>query len=124
MNKEKVMGLGQRVYMIKMDTRDEIIKQSLKQLCDLDKDYTLLEMCVAGEKLMKKEKNLYPNLDYYDAPVYYKLGIPIELYTPIFFSARTVGLCTHLMEQHGKNRIYKPRMKHIGKLAPETTARF
>ncbi|HLS61452.1 MAG TPA: citrate synthase [Virgibacillus sp.] len=123
-NKEKVMGFGHRVYMRKMDPRAEIMKQSLKQLCDLDKDYTLLEMCVAGEKLMKKEKNLYPNLDYYAAPVYYKLGIPIELYTPIFFSARTVGLCTHVMEQHGNNRIFRPRVKYIGERSPETTGRL
>lgn len=123
-NKEKVMGFGHRVYMRKMDPRAEIMKQSLRQLSDLDNDYTLLEMCEAGEKVMKEEKDLYPNLDYYAAPVYYKLGIPIELYTPIFFSARTVGLCAHVMEQHENNRIFRPRVKYIGERSQETTGRL
>lgn len=123
-NKEKVMGFGHRVYMKKMDPRAEIMKQSLQQLCELDHDYTLLEMCEAGERIVKREKNLYPNLDYYAAPVYYKLGIPIELYTPVFFSARTVGLCTHVMEQHGNNRIFRPRVKYTGERSEETTGRL
>lgn len=122
--KEKIMGFGHRVYMRKMDPRAEIMKQSLQQLCDLDRDYTLLEMCEAGEKVMREKKNLYPNLDYYAAPVYYKLGIPIELYTPIFFSARTVGLCAHVMEQHANNRIFRPRVKYVGERSPETTGRL
>lgn len=113
--KEKVMGFGHRVYMKKMDPRAFITKEALKQLCDKDGDYLLLEMCEAGEKIMEKEKGLYPNLDYYAAPVYWKLGIPIPLYTPIFFSARTAGLVAHVMEQHSKNRIFRPRVHYIGK---------
>lgn len=114
-NKEKIMGFGHRVYMKKMDPRALITKEALKKLCEKDNDYTLLEMCEAGEKVMKKEKGLYPNLDYYAAPVYWKLGIPISLYTPIFFSARTAGLAAHIIEQHSNNRIFRPRVKYIGK---------
>lgn len=113
--KEKVMGFGHRVYMNKMDPRALMMKESLKQLCEKNGDFLLLEMCEAGEELMKREKGLYPNLDYYAAPVYWLLGIPIQLYTPIFFSARTVGLSAHVIEQHQHNRIFRPRVHYIGK---------
>lgn len=113
-NKEKIMGFGHRVYMKKMDPRALIMKEALKELCALKGDYLLYEMCEAGEKLMEREKGLYPNLDYYAAPVYWKLGIPIPLYTPIFFSSRTIGLCAHVIEQHENNRLFRPRVRYIG----------
>jgi citrate synthase len=112
--KEKIMGFGHRVYMNKIDPRALIMKESLKQLCEIKGDYTLLEMCEVGERVMEREKGLYPNLDYYAAPVYFMLGIPIPLYTPIFFSARTAGLCAHIMEQHNKNRLFRPRVNYTG----------
>lgn len=112
--KEKIMGFGHRVYMNKMDPRALIMKESLKNLCEKKGDSLLLEMCEAGEEIMKQEKGLYPNLDYYAAPVYWMLGIPIQLYTPIFFSARTVGLCAHVIEQHQNNRLFRPRVNYIG----------
>lgn len=113
-NKEKIMGFGHRVYMKKIDPRALMMKEALKQLCDVKGDYTLYEMCEAGEKIMEKEKGIYPNLDYYAAPVYWMLGIPIQLYTPIFFSSRTVGLCAHVIEQHANNRLFRPRVNYIG----------
>lgn len=113
-NKEKVMGFGHRVYMHRMDPRASIMKESLAQLCDLKGDMRLLEMCEAGEKLMEREKGLFPNLDYYAAPVYWMLGIPVPLYTPIFFSARAAGLSAHVIEQHDNNRLYRPRVLYTG----------
>ncbi|MGE7121572.1 citrate synthase [Peribacillus sp. NPDC046944] len=113
-NKEKIMGFGHRVYMKKMDPRALIMKKALKQLCDNKGDDLLYRMCEAGEEVMVREKGLYPNLDYYAAPVYYMLGLPIEIYTPIFFSARTVGLCAHVVEQHANNRLFRPRVNYIG----------
>ncbi|MFJ7755947.1 citrate synthase [Peribacillus muralis] len=113
-NKEKIMGFGHRVYMKKMDPRALIMKQALKQLCDAKGDDRLYKMCEAGEVIMEREKGLYPNLDYYAAPVYYMLGLPISIYTPIFFSARTVGLCAHVIEQHASNRLFRPRVNYIG----------
>ncbi len=112
--KEKIMGFGHRVYMKKMDPRALMMKEALKELCDLNGDYTLYEMGEAGERIMEREKGIYPNLDYYAAPVYWLLGIPIPLYTPIFFSARTVGLCAHVIEQHANNRLFRPRVHYIG----------
>lgn len=114
LNKEKIMGFGHRVYMKKMDPRALMMKEALKLLSDINGDDLLLQMCEAGEKIMEREKGLYPNLDYYAAPVYWMLGIEIPLYTPIFFSSRTVGLCAHVMEQHANNRLYRPRVHYKG----------
>lgn len=113
-NKEKIMGFGHRVYMKKIDPRALMMKEALKELCQLKGDDSLYEMCEAGERIMEREKGLYPNLDYYAAPVYWMLGIPIPLYTPIFFAARTVGLCAHIIEQHDNNRLFRPRVDYIG----------
>lgn len=113
-NKEKIMGFGHRVYMKKMDPRALIMKQALRKLCDEKGDDLLYRMCEAGEIIMEQEKGLYPNLDYYAAPVYYMLGLPIELYTPIFFSSRTAGLCAHVIEQHENNRLFRPRVNYTG----------
>lgn len=112
--KEKIMGFGHRVYMKKVDPRALIMKKALKHLCDARGDDLLYRMCEAGEAVMENRKGLYPNLDYYAAPVYYMLGIPIDLYTPIFFSARTVGLCAHVVEQHENNRLFRPRVRYVG----------
>ena len=71
-------------------------------------------MCDIGERVMQREKGLYPNLDYYAAPVYYLLGIPIDLYTPIFLASRTAGISAHVMEQHNNNRLFRPRVNYLG----------
>ncbi|MBN8235697.1 citrate synthase [Halobacillus kuroshimensis] len=112
--KEKVMGFGHRVYMRKMDPRASLMKEALRKLAAVKNREDLLECCEAGEELMKEEKGLYPNLDYYAAPVYYLLGIPIDLYTPIFFSARTLGICAHVAEQYTDNKLFRPRVHYTG----------
>lgn len=112
--KERIMGFGHRVYMRKMDPRAMLMKEALKKLSDLNGNHDLYEMCDRGESIMHQEKGLYPNLDYYAAPVYYLLGIPIDLYTPIFFAARASGLGAHVMEQHENNRLFRPRVKYTG----------
>ncbi|MFG6150237.1 citrate synthase [Halobacillus sp. B23F22_1] len=113
-NKEKVMGFGHRVYMKKMDPRAALMKEALRELAAERKRDDLFGMCEAGEQLMKEEKGLYPNLDYYAAPVYYLLGIPIDLYTPIFFAARTLGICAHVAEQYSNNKLFRPRVIYTG----------
>lgn len=113
-NKEKVMGFGHRVYMKKMDPRAALMKKALRELAAEKNREDLYEMCDAGEQLVKEEKGLYPNLDYYAAPVYYLLGIPIDLYTPIFFASRTLGLCAHVSEQYANNKLFRPRVLYTG----------
>jgi citrate synthase len=113
-NKERIMGFGHRVYMKKMDPRAQLMKEALLELIHKKGNQELYDMCVIGEEVMKREKGLYPNLDYYAAPVYYLLGIPIDLYTPIFLAARTIGICTHIIEQHENNRLFRPRVEYRG----------
>ncbi|GAK03796.1 2-methylcitrate synthase [Geomicrobium sp. JCM 19037] len=113
-NKERIMGFGHRVYMKKMDPRATLMKKALKRLAKERGREDLVEMCQRGEDILREEKGLYPNLDYYAAPVYYLLNIPIPLYTPVFFAARAVGLGAHVIEQHDNNRLYRPRVKYTG----------
>ncbi|WP_260681969.1 citrate synthase [Alkalicoccobacillus porphyridii] len=112
--KEKIMGFGHRVYAKKMDPRALIMKRALMDLSEHQGNDSFLRMCEAGEALMEREKGLYPNLDYYAAPVYYMLGIPISLYTPIFFCSRLAGLTAHIIEQHEANRLFRPRVHYTG----------
>nr|WP_309100172.1 citrate synthase [Fredinandcohnia onubensis] len=113
-NKERIMGFGHRVYMNKIDPRALLMKEALLELIEEKGHRELYDMCVIGEEIMQQEKGLYPNLDYYAAPVYYLLGIPIDLYTPVFLAARTIGVCTHVIEQHDNNRLFRPRVEYIG----------
>lgn len=115
--KERIMGFGHRVYMRRMDPRAQLLKETLAQLVTERGDpegEKLLRMCQRGEDVMRSEKGLFPNLDYYAAPVYWVLGIPIDLYTPIFFAARTAGLVAHVVEQHAHNRLFRPRVLYTG----------
>jgi citrate synthase len=90
------------------------MKEALAELAAEKNAMELYDRCVVGEQVMKREKNLYPNLDYYAAPVFYLLGIPIDLFTPVFLAARTIGISAHVMEQHGNNRLFRPRVHYNG----------
>ncbi|SHE42625.1 citrate synthase [Seinonella peptonophila] len=114
MRRERVMGFGHRVYMRKADPRAVLLKQSLAELSKEKKRKDLYDLCIYGEQIMKQEKNLYPNLDYYAAPIFHLLGLPTPLFTPIFFASRTAGLCAHVIEQQQKNRLFRPRVRYIG----------
>ncbi len=112
--KERIMGFGHRVYMRKPDPRALLMKEALSKLAPACQQQELYDMCVRGENVMRTEKGLHPNLDYYAAPVYYLLGIPIEMFTPVFLAARTVGISAHVMEQHANNRLFRPRVRYTG----------
>lgn len=112
--KERIMGFGHRVYMKKADPRALLMKEALAELAIDKNQQDLYNMCVLGEEVMKREKNLHPNLDYYAAPVYYLLGIPIDLFTPVFLAARTIGISAHVIEQHDNNRLFRPRVQYTG----------
>jgi citrate synthase len=112
--KERMMGFGHRVYMRKADPRAMLMKEALAQLAREKNREDLYNMCVIGEEVMYREKKLFPNLDYYAAPVYYLLGIPIDLFTPVFLAARTIGIAAHVIEQHANNRLFRPRVLYTG----------
>ena len=66
------------------------------------------------EELMAERKGLIPNVDFYSASVYTALGIPTDLFTPIFAASRIAGWCAHVLEQYENNRIYRPRARYVG----------
>ena len=71
------------------------------------------------EALVKGEKKLYPNVDFYSASMFYALGIPIDLYTPIFAVSRISGWTAHVLEQYANNRLIRPRTDYIGPAYPQ-----
>jgi citrate synthase len=112
--KEKVMGIGHRVYK-NGDPRAAILRKISQQLTKKAGHPELYEMSILIDDTMQKEKGLMPNVDFYSATVYYSMGIPIDIYTPIFAVSRIAGWIAHAMEQYANNRIYRPRGKWTGK---------
>lgn len=112
--KEKVMGIGHRVYK-NGDPRAAILRKISDKLTAEIGKHHLYEMSILIDDTMYKEKGLMPNVDFYSATVYYSMGIPIDLYTPIFAVSRIAGWCAHAFEQYANNRIYRPRGKWVGK---------
>ena len=111
--KRKVMGFGHRVYK-EGDPRAAILKRMSRELTAETGHPELYEMSAAIEEIMQERKGLIPNVDFYSATVYYSLGIPIDLFTPIFAASRVAGWCAHILEQYSNNRIYRPRGKYVG----------
>ncbi len=111
--KKKIMGFGHRVYKIQ-DSRAPILKAMLKEFGKKTGNTKWIEISEIVERAMKEEKNLFPNVDFPCATLYYELGLPIELYTPIFAAARTAGWCAHAIEQLDNNRLIRPACEYIG----------
>jgi citrate synthase len=111
--KEKVMGIGHRVYK-DGDPRAAILRKFSKQLTAKMGKPELYEMSALIDDTMQKEKGLMPNVDFYSATVYHAMGIPTDIFTPIFAVSRVAGWIAHCMEQYEKNRIYRPRGKWQG----------
>ena len=114
--KQKIMGFGHREYKVK-DPRAVILQQLAEQLFDQfghDPTYDLARKleAVAAERL--GPKGIYPNVDFYSGLVYRKLGIPEDLFTPIFAIARVAGWLAHWKEQIGATRIYRPSQIYTG----------
>jgi citrate synthase len=66
------------------------------------------------EAMMRRDKGLYCNVDFYSASTYYAMGIPLDLFTPIFAVSRISGWCAHILEQHADNRLIRPRAEYVG----------
>lgn len=112
-NKEKIMGIGHRVYKT-LDPRARILHRLLDGLSDEKGDRRWLEMSDAIAEAVRDAKGLNPNVDFYSASVYYLLGIERDLYTPIFAMSRMAGWTAHLLEQWGDNRLIRPRAEYVG----------
>jgi len=113
-NKEKVMGFGHRVYK-NGDPRAKILRTMSEQITKMKGEAKWYEMSTLIDETVQKEKGLLPNVDFYSATVYYSMGIPLDLFTPIFAVSRVSGWLAHIYEQLQNNRIYRPRGKWTGK---------
>ncbi|MBI2604652.1 MAG: citrate synthase [Deltaproteobacteria bacterium] len=113
-DKAKVMGIGHRVYK-NGDPRAKILRKMSEELCAMTNQKHFYEMSARIDDMMFEKKGLMPNVDFYSATVYYCMGIPIDLYTPIFAVSRVSGWIAHILEQYSQNRIYRPRGRYLGK---------
>jgi len=109
----RVAGFGHRVYNVK-DPRAKILGDRSEELGEAAGDRKWYEMSVAIEEYMAEEKGLAPNVDFYSATTYYQMGIPIDVYTPIFAVSRVGGWAAHVMEQFEDNRLIRPRARYVG----------
>jgi 2-methylcitrate synthase len=112
-NKEKIMGFGHRVYKTS-DPRSPIIQGLSNKLAEQHGDKTYYNISERIQEIMWQEKKLFPNLDFYSASAYYFMGIPIELYTPIFICSRITGWAAHIMEQREHNALIRPSSEYNG----------
>ena len=118
--KEKIPGFGHRVYHTE-DPRATHLRQMSRELGKRAGNTAWYDMSQRIETLVKTEKKLNPNVDFYSASTYYTLGIPIDLYTPIFAVSRMAGWTAHILEQYANNRLIRPRADYTG---PDYPQRF
>ncbi len=115
-NKDKIMGFGHRVYKVK-DPRATILQRLAEQLFEnFGRDY-YYDIAVKLEEVVEEKlghKGIYANVDFYSGVVYRKMGIPIDLFTPVFAIARVAGWLAHWKEQLEANRIYRPTQIYTG----------
>src|SRR4051812_42576780 len=117
--KIKIPGFGHRVYHTE-DPRATHLRRMSKELGERIGNTRWFEMSQRIEALVKAEKKLNPNVDFYSASTYYTLGIPIDLFTPIFAVSRISGWTAHCLEQYANNRLIRPRTDYIGPQYPQT----
>jgi citrate synthase len=116
--KEKIPGFGHRVYRTE-DPRATHLRQMSKELTAKAGQPGWYAMSERIERAVKAEKKLNPNVDFYSASTYYALGIPIELFTPIFAVSRVSGWTAHVLEQYANNRLIRPRAEYTGPPYPQ-----
>lgn len=111
--KRKMMGFGHAVYKTE-DPRATHLRQFSKELGEASGETKWYEMSRQVEQVMQREKGLYPNVDFFSASTYYVMGIPLDLYTPIFAVSRISGWTGHVLEQYADNKLIRPRAEYIG----------
>ncbi|HEX8898715.1 MAG TPA: citrate synthase [Chthoniobacterales bacterium] len=111
--KKKIMGIGHRVYKT-LDPRAPHLRAMAVKLSGKLGEPKWIKMSERIAELMKEKKNLNANVDFYSATVYYSLGIPTDLFTPVFAIARCSGWCAQVLEQLEDNRLYRPLSEYVG----------
>ena len=117
--KKKVMGIGHRVYKT-LDPRAPHLRSMAVQLCEQLGEGKWIRMSERIAELMKERKGLNANVDFYSATVYYSLGLPTDMFTPIFAISRTSGWTAHILEQLVDNRLYRPLSEYVGPAVGKT----
>ncbi len=111
--KKKIPGFGHRVYHTE-DPRATHLRRMSKEACERAGQSKWYEMSARIEELVKSEKGLNPNVDFYSASTYFVSGMPVDLFTPFFAVSRMSGWMAHILEQYSNNRLIRPRAEYIG----------
>jgi citrate synthase len=112
-NKRKIMGIGHRIYKV-LDPRAPHLKRMAQILSAKLGEKKWIQMSERIAEIMLEKKGLHANVDFYSATVYYSLGIPTDLFTPIFAISRTSGWTAHVLEQLADNRLIRPQSVYVG----------
>jgi citrate synthase len=111
--KQKIMGFGHRVYRTG-DPRAAVLSRLADEVGRRFGQPQWFAMQRIIEDVVQREKGLYCNVDFYSASLYYVMGIPLDLYAPIFALSRVSGWCAHVLEQRAENRLIRPRAAYVG----------
>lgn len=110
----RIPGFGHRVYRKVADPRSVCFREKLKELCTAAGDMHWYNMAVRIAEVVYETSGLYPNVDYFGGPVLYSLGIPLNLFTPVFAISRIAGWIAHMIEQYDDNQLLRPLSNYVG----------
>ena len=117
--KRRIPGFGHRVYRRMADPRAAYFREKLKALCEEAEDMHWYDMAIKIAQVVDDAKGLYPNVDYFSGPLLYTLGIPMNLFTPIFGISRIAGWTAHMIEQYENNQLLRPLSNYTGERVKE-----
>src|SRR5687768_10552613 len=112
--KKKIMGIGHRVYKV-LDPRAPHLQAMAVKLTQQLGEPKWIQMSERIAQIMREQKNLNANVDFYSATVYHSLGIPTDLFTPIFAISPMSGWTAHVLEQWSENRLFRPLSEYVGR---------
>jgi citrate synthase len=110
---QKISGFGHRVYKTE-DPRATHLRKMSKELGEHIGNLRWYEISRKLEEAVMQQKHLYANVDFYSASCYFTMGIPIDMFTPVFAVSRTAGWAAHVLEQYADNRLIRPRAEYLG----------